>query len=466
MATALAAALGAVTIRCRCSQRAPGPAPRPAQPPARPRHGRRTFEKFHPLAAAVVAAPPPAPSYWLAEPSSSAMPRPPSGADWLRQGSGAAGPPSWEGGRVLLATGREGARRSPLIALTRSPVRSPLPLLGQPWRHRPSGTTSSRPAGAVARTGAAALCPVWPRPTGRRDSPPAARSPRRHQHPRRRSAWRHPAKDADWSARSLLRYVAVRDWPWGSRGGAARGGTASRRVRRRWRCASPRYRGAGGAPPKPGRRASHRLSSAASGVFQVLDSQYGMYVWPCAVVLAQYLWVHRSSLPGKRVLEVPLSGPANTPLCSAAGGSSPFLLGWHGVVADRCRCQPPRCGGRQVRGRGDPVRQWRAAPVPAELPEELPGQPAAPHPRAGAQLGAGVPGAARSCSHRHYFRIRCLFWPKRYVNALRLSLVCDKLQGLHVQGILGTLKRDQLTAFMTPCYRTSYFGGNSSINIS
>ncbi|NXN12569.1 MET23 protein, partial [Indicator maculatus] len=36
----------------------------------------------------------------------------------------------------------------------------------------------------------------------------------------------------------------------------------------------------------------------------VLDSQYGMYVWPCAVVLAQYLWAHRGSLPGKRVLEI------------------------------------------------------------------------------------------------------------------------------------------------------------------
>ncbi|XP_054702679.1 histone-arginine methyltransferase METTL23 isoform X1 [Grus americana] len=51
---------------------------------------------------------------------------------------------------------------------------------------------------------------------------------------------------------------------------------------------------------------------------EVLDSQYGMYVWPCAVVLAQYLWVHRRSLPGKRVLEV------------GAGVSLP------GVVAAKC----------------------------------------------------------------------------------------------------------------------------------
>ncbi|KAM9296685.1 histone-arginine methyltransferase METTL23 [Gastrophryne carolinensis] len=37
---------------------------------------------------------------------------------------------------------------------------------------------------------------------------------------------------------------------------------------------------------------------------QVLDSDYGMYVWPCAVVLAQYIWFHRSVMTGKRVLEV------------------------------------------------------------------------------------------------------------------------------------------------------------------
>ncbi|XP_051490822.1 histone-arginine methyltransferase METTL23 isoform X2 [Apus apus] len=37
---------------------------------------------------------------------------------------------------------------------------------------------------------------------------------------------------------------------------------------------------------------------------EVLDPQYGMFAWPCAVVLAQFLWARRSSLPGKRVLEL------------------------------------------------------------------------------------------------------------------------------------------------------------------
>uniref|UniRef100_A0A8D0GT77 Histone-arginine methyltransferase METTL23 n=1 Tax=Sphenodon punctatus TaxID=8508 RepID=A0A8D0GT77_SPHPU len=51
---------------------------------------------------------------------------------------------------------------------------------------------------------------------------------------------------------------------------------------------------------------------------EVLDCQYGMYVWPCAVVLAQYLWFHRRALPGKRILEI------------GAGVSLP------GVVAAKC----------------------------------------------------------------------------------------------------------------------------------
>lgn len=37
---------------------------------------------------------------------------------------------------------------------------------------------------------------------------------------------------------------------------------------------------------------------------QVLDPQYGMYVWPSAVVLAQYLWTQRDQLRDRMVLEV------------------------------------------------------------------------------------------------------------------------------------------------------------------
>ncbi|CAL8265458.1 unnamed protein product [Gadus morhua 'NCC'] len=51
---------------------------------------------------------------------------------------------------------------------------------------------------------------------------------------------------------------------------------------------------------------------------EVLDPQYGMYVWPSAVILAQYTWTHRSQLADKTLLEL------------GAGVSLP------GVVAAKC----------------------------------------------------------------------------------------------------------------------------------
>ncbi|KAM7387599.1 hypothetical protein PAMA_009964 [Pampus argenteus] len=51
---------------------------------------------------------------------------------------------------------------------------------------------------------------------------------------------------------------------------------------------------------------------------EVLDPEFGMYVWPSAVVLAQYLWTRREELRGRTVLEL------------GAGVSLP------GVVAARC----------------------------------------------------------------------------------------------------------------------------------
>ncbi|KAG7504768.1 hypothetical protein JOB18_016546 [Solea senegalensis] len=54
---------------------------------------------------------------------------------------------------------------------------------------------------------------------------------------------------------------------------------------------------------------------------EVLDPQYGMYVWPCAVVLARYLWTQREELTHKSVLEL------------GAGVSLP------GVVAALCGAQ-------------------------------------------------------------------------------------------------------------------------------
>ncbi|XP_061702652.1 methyltransferase-like protein 23 isoform X2 [Syngnathoides biaculeatus] len=50
----------------------------------------------------------------------------------------------------------------------------------------------------------------------------------------------------------------------------------------------------------------------------VLDAQYGMYVWPSGVVLAQYIWSRRADMKDKTVLEL------------GAGVSLP------GVLASRC----------------------------------------------------------------------------------------------------------------------------------
>lgn len=96
---------------------------------------------------------------------------------------------------------------------------------------------------------------------------------------------------------------------------------------------------------------------------QVLHPHYGMYVWPCAVVLAQYLWTHREALGGKAVLEVsdrsscptwPSLTPPSFYRCSA----------WR-------RCESAGRGGRQVRSEGDPVGRRRGLAVSGELQAEL-----------------------------------------------------------------------------------------------
>uniref|UniRef100_A0A8B9VXK1 Methyltransferase like 23 n=1 Tax=Anas zonorhyncha TaxID=75864 RepID=A0A8B9VXK1_9AVES len=51
---------------------------------------------------------------------------------------------------------------------------------------------------------------------------------------------------------------------------------------------------------------------------EVPDRRYGLYVWPCAAVLAQFVWSRRGALPGRRVLEL------------GAGVSLP------GIVAAKC----------------------------------------------------------------------------------------------------------------------------------
>ena len=38
---------------------------------------------------------------------------------------------------------------------------------------------------------------------------------------------------------------------------------------------------------------------------EIIDADYGLYVWPCSVVLSKYLYHHRSHLlKGKSILEI------------------------------------------------------------------------------------------------------------------------------------------------------------------
>lgn len=36
-----------------------------------------------------------------------------------------------------------------------------------------------------------------------------------------------------------------------------------------------------------------------------MQEEYGLYVWPCSIVLAEYIWQNRQRFAGARVLEVP-----------------------------------------------------------------------------------------------------------------------------------------------------------------
>ncbi|KAK8756779.1 hypothetical protein V5799_000519 [Amblyomma americanum] len=48
---------------------------------------------------------------------------------------------------------------------------------------------------------------------------------------------------------------------------------------------------------------SHKESLTVK-IIEMMDPSYGMYVWPCSPVLAQYLWFNREHIKGKRILEV------------------------------------------------------------------------------------------------------------------------------------------------------------------
>lgn len=57
---------------------------------------------------------------------------------------------------------------------------------------------------------------------------------------------------------------------------------------------------------------------------EVLDVNYGMYVWPCAPVLAQYVWYHKLLLKEKSVLEIG-AGTALPGITAAKCGANVIL---------------------------------------------------------------------------------------------------------------------------------------------
>eukprot|EP00123_Amoebidium_parasiticum_P003294 comp14588_c1_seq1/m.10855 comp14588_c1_seq1/g.10855 ORF comp14588_c1_seq1/g.10855 comp14588_c1_seq1/m.10855 type:complete len:226 (-) comp14588_c1_seq1:156-833(-) len=61
-------------------------------------------------------------------------------------------------------------------------------------------------------------------------------------------------------------------------------------------------------------------------VAQRLQLDYGMYTWPCAPVLAQYVWTHRHEVTGKHVLEL----GAGTGLAGVAAAKA----GGHVILTD------------------------------------------------------------------------------------------------------------------------------------
>ncbi|KAH0629529.1 hypothetical protein JD844_011652 [Phrynosoma platyrhinos] len=72
------------------------------------------------------------------------------------------------------------------------------------------------------------------------------------------------------------------------------------------RCSAREYRfgGAGGREEEEEEEGSRVEPGLVVRIPEVLDPQYSMYVWPCAVVLAQYVWFHRRLVSGKNILEV------------------------------------------------------------------------------------------------------------------------------------------------------------------
>ena len=67
------------------------------------------------------------------------------------------------------------------------------------------------------------------------------------------------------------------------------------------------------------------------------ELDYGLYTWPCATVLARYVWQQQNAWRGMRVLEIGC-GTALPGMVAAKVGCSTVLSD----VPPQVRCQPDR----------------------------------------------------------------------------------------------------------------------------
>lgn len=67
---------------------------------------------------------------------------------------------------------------------------------------------------------------------------------------------------------------------------------------------------------------------------EVLDPNYGFYVWPCAPVLAQYVWFFREEIKGKHILELS-AGTALPGIVAAKCNAASVTLSEH-ILTPNC----------------------------------------------------------------------------------------------------------------------------------
>ncbi|CAL1589443.1 unnamed protein product [Knipowitschia caucasica] len=99
---------------------------------------------------------------------------------------------------------------------------------------------------------------------------------------------------------------------------------------------------------------------------EVLDPEFGMYVWPCAVVLAQFVWKRRGALRNRTVLEIG-AGVSLPGVLAARLGSRVFLSDSAQLHSLQNCVQSCRANGLEVREVRSEVTAGTKATVGSEV---------------------------------------------------------------------------------------------------